>query len=76
MHDTIALEHRGKPAICVVSTVFTVEAKTQATMLGCPDARLIIIEHPLSTLTADEIDARAEDATRQIEALFVTAGRG
>ncbi len=76
MHDTVALEQRGKPAICVVSTVFTVEAKTQAAMLGCPDAHLVVIEHPLSTLTADEIEARAEDATRQIEALFGEAGHG
>ncbi len=76
MHDTVALEQRGKPAICVVSTVFTVEAKTQAAMLGCPQARLVVIEHPLSTLTEAEIETRAEDATRQIEAIFAEAGRG
>lgn len=46
----------------------------QARLLGCPDARTVVIQHPLSTVTPAEVKQRAEAALEQIERLFLTAG--
>jgi len=35
------------------------------------DLKPAVIRHPLSTLSEDEIDARAEDAVRQIKAIWL-----
>ena len=37
----------------------------QRDALGMPDLAPVVIDHPLSTLTDDEIDRRAEQATPQ-----------
>jgi len=64
------LERRGTPAICVVTAVFQREATMQARFLGCPDARMVVIDHPLSTLQIDEVADRAKHAVAKIEDLF------
>jgi hypothetical protein len=46
----------------------------QCDALGMPDLAPVVIDHPLSTLTDDEIDRRAEQATAQC--LEVWLGRG
>ncbi|MBA2528364.1 MAG: hypothetical protein H0V19_00110 [Euzebyales bacterium] len=42
--------------------------------LGMPDLAPAIIPHPLSTLTADEIAARAAAAAPQVEAILLGTG--
>ena len=62
MHDGVELEGQGLPAAVVVTTEFTHEAEVQRQALGMPDLAPVVIEHPLSTLTEAEIDARADNA--------------
>ena len=46
----------------VVTTEFLHEANMQRDALGMPDLAAVVIDHPLSTLSEAEIDARAAQA--------------
>lgn len=65
MHDGVELEAQGLPAAVIVTTEFTHEAQVQREALGMPDVAPVVIEHPLSTLTEAQIDARADAAVAQ-----------
>ena len=45
-----------------MTTEFLHEAEVQRAALGMPDLVPVVIDHPLSTLSKAEIDARAEQA--------------
>lgn len=49
----------------VVTTEFLHEAEVQRDALGMPDLAPVVIDHPLSTLSDAQIDARAEQAAAQ-----------
>lgn len=65
MHDGISLESLGVPAAVIVTTAFAHEARVQRAALGMPGLAPVVIEHPLSSLTDEEIDARAAQALEQ-----------
>jgi hypothetical protein len=48
-----------------VTTEFLHEAEVQRAALGMPDLVPVVIEHPLSTISEAEIDARAAQAADQ-----------
>ena len=73
MHDAIELEARGVPTAVIVTSEFVREAKVQRDALGMPDLAPVVIDHPLSTLSDAEIDARAAQAAEG--ALKVWLGR-
>jgi hypothetical protein len=56
------LEALRRPTAVVVTTEFLHEAEVQRSALGMPDLAPVIIDHPLSTLSETEIDARASQA--------------
>ena len=49
----------------IVTTEFLHEAEVQRDALGMHDLAPAVIDHPLSTLTEAEIEARAEQAAGQ-----------
>ena len=49
----------------IVTTEFVHEAEVQRDALGMHDLAPAMIDHPLSTLTEAEIEARAEQAVGQ-----------
>jgi hypothetical protein len=55
----------GRPTAVIVTTEFRHEAEVQRDALGMPDLVPAVIDHPLSTLTEPEIEARAEQAVGQ-----------
>jgi hypothetical protein len=55
----------GRPTAVIVTTEFLHEAEVQRDALGMCDLMPVVIDHPLSTLTEAEIEARAEQARRQ-----------
>ena len=65
MHDAVSLEWKGTPTAVVVTEVFLREAHVQRAALGMEGLDPVVIEHPLSTLSDEEIAARASDAARQ-----------
>ena len=76
MHDAVALEQRGVPTAVVVTSDFVVEARTQIDALGMANLAPAIIDHPLSTLSDEDIEGRAEQAFEQVRAIWLgTASR-
>ncbi len=75
MHDAVGLEERGVPTAVIVTDAFLHEADVQRTALGAERLEPVVITHPLSTLTADEIAGRgAEAATGVRRVLLAAAG--
>jgi hypothetical protein len=55
----------------VLTTEFLHEAEVQRTALGMPDLVPAVIDHPLSTLSDAEIDARAVQAAERAVAIWL-----
>lgn len=65
MHDGISLESLGVPTAVIVTTTFLHEAKVQREALGMAGIVPVVIDHPLSSISEDEIRARAAQALAQ-----------
>lgn len=70
MHDAIELEARGVPTAVIVTSEFVREAKVQREALGMAGVVPVVIAHPLSSLTDQEIRARAAAALPQVIAVW------
>ncbi len=66
MHDSISLESLGVPTAVIVTTTFVHEAKVQRAALGMEALLPVAIDHPLSSLTDAQIQARAAQALEQV----------
>ena len=60
MHDTIAFETQGRPAVFIASSEFRDAADVQARALGLPEVRRVIVPHPIQDATDDEMRAKAD----------------
>jgi len=65
VHDAVGLETRGIPVALVITSEFTKEAEFQRRALGMDMLAPLIITHPLSSLTAEEIEGRAREVVAQ-----------
>lgn len=72
VHDAIALERNGRPAVVATTTQFEPVARTLASSLGSPDTRLLVLPHPIGGTDADTLGRWAEDATDTLVSLFTT----
>jgi hypothetical protein len=71
MHDTVMLEAKGRPTAVIVTSEFLLEAETQRDALGMAGLHAVVITHPLSSLTDEEIGQRIEQALPQIERVWL-----
>ena len=71
MHDGVNLETQGVPTAVVVTAEFLHEAHVQRAALGMDGLDPVVIRHPLSTLSDDEINQRADDATAQAKNIWL-----
>jgi hypothetical protein len=62
LRDVISFEESGRPGVLVASSVFAEAAEAQAEALGAPDARRVLVPHPIQDRTDDELQAMARDA--------------
>ena len=72
MHDGIELEALGRPTAVIVTTEFVSECITQCAALGMAGLEPVVIDHPLSSVTDDEIRYRARQAAEQVKRLLLT----
>jgi hypothetical protein len=72
MHDSVMLESEGRPTAMIVTTEFVLEAETQRDALGMTGLDAVVINHPLSSLTDEEIGRRIEQALPQIEHVWLS----
>jgi hypothetical protein len=66
MHDGISLESLGVPTAVIVTTEFLHEARVQRAALGMQGLVPVVIQHPLSSLSDEEIRGRAAQALEQV----------
>ena len=66
MHDAVRLEAAGKPTAVIVTTEFVHEAHVQREALGMIDLEPVVVTHPLSTLSVEQLDERARQAFDQV----------
>ena len=74
MHDSVMLEVAGLPTAVIVTTEFLLEAETQRDALGMSGLDAAVINHPLSSLTDEEIGRRIDQALPQIERVWLSGG--
>jgi hypothetical protein len=66
MHDGFSLESLGVPTAVIVTTEFLHEARVQRAALGMTGLVPVVIQHPLSSISDEEIRARATQALEQV----------
>ncbi|MEC7107403.1 MAG: hypothetical protein VXY02_02480 [Pseudomonadota bacterium] len=71
MHDGITYEQFGKPAVVLCTTPFAVTAQNIARVMGLPDYRFALLQHPLGSCSEQQIDTRAADAYEQARAILL-----
>ncbi len=59
------------PTAVVVTTAFVREAEVQRAALGMDDLEPVVVAHPLSTLTDEEIDQRVAEVVEQVEKIWL-----
>jgi hypothetical protein len=65
VRDAIALEKLGVPTAAIVTTEFVRETELQRRALGMDDLLPVVIKHPVSSITDDEISERIEQISAQ-----------
>jgi len=65
------LEERGIPTAVIITAAFVREAELQRAALGADRLDPVVITHPLSTLSDDEIQARAAEAVTQVRTILL-----
>jgi hypothetical protein len=66
VHDLVRLERRGIPTAGIGTIPFADEALEQARVLGMPDLRMLLVEHPVQLLEPDALDALADAVFEQV----------
>ena len=70
MHDGIELDRRGVATAVICTDQFVESAKAQAVICGNPDYPFAVVAHPIGSLTAAELQARADLALPQVLAIL------
>ena len=73
VRDSIALERLGLAAACIITTEFLTETKLTRAALGMPGLRPVVITHPVSSITAEEVAARVKQIETQAVAVWTGA---
>jgi hypothetical protein len=74
LHDVVALESRGTPAVAIGTEPFVVEAEEQARVLAMPGQRLLTVPHPIQPTPIRQVQGYADDAlTEAVRRLTTTA---
>jgi hypothetical protein len=66
----VNLEELGIPTAMIITSEFVREARAQSSVLGIPEMGVVVIDHPLSSLSQDQIVGRAQQALPQIIAIW------
>ena len=68
LHDVLAFEEAGRPAVLVASDVFAQAAADQTDKLGAPGVHRVFVPHPVQDRTDDELRAMARSIVQQLVA--------
>jgi hypothetical protein len=65
VNDAVRLEQAGLPTRVILTTEFEHEARLQREARGVADQQPVVITHPISSLTLEQLDSRAAEAAPQ-----------
>ena len=65
MQDAAAFEKLGIPCSVLVTKPFNTQARAMANLLALPGYEYAVIGHPMGSLDADQVMARAQEALPQ-----------
>jgi hypothetical protein len=71
VRDSIALERLGVPTACIITTEFVQETALTRVALGMQGLRPVVIDHPVSSITAEEVAARVAQIALQAQAVWL-----
>ncbi len=65
IRDAISLEMRGIPAVAIITTEFVRETELTRHAIGMEGLLPVVIDHPVSSITQAEVEARAAQVAAQ-----------
>jgi len=71
IRDTVALEDRGVPTAPIITTEFVNETRLTRVAIGMPDLRPVVIDHPVSSITDEEVSQRVAVIKTQAQAVWL-----
>ena len=74
MCDTIEIEKAGRPCVVVTTTQFATIAATMSANFGLPDARTLVLDHPIGGTPPATLEAWADAAAERLVELFTRPG--
>jgi hypothetical protein len=66
LRDVLSFEADNKPAVLVASSAFEGAAAHQATALGQPEVRRVLVAHPIQDRTDDELHELARESLDEV----------
>ena len=71
IRDAVALEDLGVPTAPIITTEFVNETRLTRAAVGMPDLRPIVIDHPVSSITAEEVASRVVVISEQAQEVWL-----
>jgi hypothetical protein len=71
LHDSIAAERQGVPAIGVMTERFVSAAELMSRVLGMPGYKFAVIDHPVSSASSDGLKAMARATVDQLRGVLL-----
>jgi hypothetical protein len=68
----VELEARGVPTVTLCTEAFMDSAAAHARAYGCPDARVVAVQHPLAALAPEAVIQRADAVVEHIITQLLT----
>lgn len=65
------MEKLGVPTASIVTHVFINTANAMTKMMGVPDFEYVVAQHPLSSLTDEEVKERAAQLAPEVERILL-----
>ena len=75
MHDALAAERRGIPAVAIMTDRFVPTALAVAELNGVPDYPYVVIPHPIANDSSEALRAKMDAVVERIVTLL-TQHRG
>src|SRR5215813_7613060 len=71
IRDAVVLEKLGVPSAAVITTEFVRETQFTRQALGMPDFEPVVIDHPVSSITHEEIGTRVRQIKERAERIWL-----
>lgn len=71
IRDAVALERIGVPSAAIITTEFVHETELTRQAIGMPGLTPVVIDHPVSSITAEEVAARVAQIVDQARRVWL-----